>query len=189
MCVSQVHTDWHVCMGYIHSNDCDQWVQVSYFIPRLSEIHIYVVTLYIFHYILYPTSIQRRDRRRKGVYFSTNKPRHEELARRIQNVWHSTKNSRKTLYLCISRRIIGLLTSDIFMKGSVPVTLPCIFDILLIKGVLTLRYDNQRINVKYIWYFFIQKQINGIFYVRYFVLFFSLHLSDYLIDDMKCIQL
>lgn len=177
-------------MGYIHSNDCDQWVQVSYFIPRLSEIHIYVVTLYIFHYILYPTSIQRRDRRRKGVYFSTNKPRHEELARRIQNVWHSTKNSRKTLYLCISRRIIGLLTSDIFMKGSVPVTLPCIFDILLIKGVLTLRYDNQRINVKYIWYFFfIQKQINGIFYVRYFVLFFFLHLSDYLIDDMKCIQI
>lgn len=76
------------------------------------------------------------------------------------------------------------------MKGSVPVTLPCIFDILLIKGVLTLRYDNQRINVKYIWYFFfIQKQINGIFYVRYFVLFFSLHLSDYLIDDMICIQL
>lgn len=123
LCVSQVHTDWHVCMGYIHSNDCDQWVQVSYFIPRLSEIHIYVVTLYIFHYILYPTSIQRRDRRRKGVYFSTNKPRHEELARRIQNVWHSTKTSRKTLYLCISKRIIGLLTSDIFMKGSVPVTL------------------------------------------------------------------
>lgn len=37
--------------------------------------------------------------------------------------------------------------------------------------------------------FFIQKQINGIFYVRYFVLFFSLHLSDYLIDDMKCIQI
>lgn len=110
-----------------------------------------------FIYILYPTSIQRRDRRRKGVYFSTNKPRHEELARRIQNVWHSTKNSRKTLYLCISRRIIGLLTSDIFMKGSVPVTLPCIFDILLIKGVLTLRYDNQRINVKYIWYFLYPK--------------------------------
>lgn len=151
------YTDWHVCMGYIHSNDCDQWVQVSYFIPRLSEIHIYVVTLYIFHYVLYPTSIQRRDRRRKGVYFSTNKPRHEELARRIQNVWHSTKTSRKTLYLCISKRIIGLLTSDIFMKGSVPVTLPCIFDILLIKGVLTLRYDNQRINVKYIWYFFYPK--------------------------------
>lgn len=37
--------------------------------------------------------------------------------------------------------------------------------------------------------FFIQKQINGIFYVRYFVLFFSFHLSDYLIDDMKCIQI
>lgn len=54
MCVSQVHTDWHVCMGYIHSNDCDQWVQVSYFIPRLSEIHIYVVTLYIFHLYLVP---------------------------------------------------------------------------------------------------------------------------------------
>lgn len=43
-----------------------------------------------------------------------------------------------------------------------PVTLPYIFDILLIQGVLTLRYDNQGINVKYIrnfypkaykWYF------------------------------------
>lgn len=31
-----------------------------------------------------------------------------------------------------------------------PVTLPYIFDILLIQGVLTLRYDNQGINVKYI---------------------------------------
>lgn len=42
------------------------------------------------------------------------------------------------------------------------VTLPYIFDILLIQGVLTLRYDNQGINVKYIRNL-IQKQINGIF--------------------------
>lgn len=66
MCVSQVHTDWHVCMGYIHSNDCDQWVQVSYFIPRLSEIHIicrYIV--YISLYLvpdIYTTAWQAKKR-------------------------------------------------------------------------------------------------------------------------------
>lgn len=60
------------------------------------------------------------------------------------------KKIQKKLYLCISRRIIGLLTSDIIRRGSMPVTLPYIFDILLIQGVLTLRYDNQGINVKYI---------------------------------------
>lgn len=162
LCISQVHIitqtgkfAWGIFIAMTVTR-----VQVSYFIPRLSEIHIYVVTLYIFQYILYPTSIQRCDRRRKCVYFNTNKPRHEELTLRIQNVWHSTKKSRKTLYLCISRRIIGLLTLDIYMKGSVPVTLPCIFDILLIKGVLTLRYDNQRINVKYIWYFFFYPKVD-----------------------------
>lgn len=189
MCVSQVHTDWHVCMGYIHSNDCDQWVQVSYFIPRLSEIHICRYIVYISLYLvpdIYTTAWQAKKR----CVFQYKQTKTWRASKEDSKCLTQHENSRKTLYLCISRRIIGLLTSDIFMKGSVPVTLPCIFDILLIKGVLTLRYDNQRINVKYIWYFFfIQKQINGIFYVRYFVLFFSLHLSDYLIDDMKCIQI
>lgn len=142
----------------IQSNECDQWVHVSYFIPPLSEIYIYVVTLYIFQYILYPVSIQRRDRRWIGVYFSTNKPRHEELTRRIQNVWHSTKNSRKKNDIHVSPGESSDYWHQIYMKGSMPVTLPYIFDILLIKGGLTLRYDNQGINVK-----FFQKQINVFF--------------------------
>lgn len=70
-----------------------------------------------------------------------------------------------------------------------PVTLPYIFDILLIQGVLTLRYDNQGINVKYIrnfypkadkWYFLSQ--------VFRIVLIFP-HISDYLINNRKCIQI
>lgn len=91
--ISSTYTQTGTLAWGIHSNECDQWVHVSYFISRSSEIYIYVVTLYIFQYILYPTSIQRRDRRWKGVYFSTNKPRHEELTRRIQNVSHSTKKN------------------------------------------------------------------------------------------------
>lgn len=125
----------------------------------LSQRYTYMSLLCIYlQYILNPVSIQRRDRRWIGVYFSTNKPRHEELTRRIQNVWHSTRNSRKKNDIHVSPGESSDYWHQIYMKGSMPVTLPYIFDILLIKGGLTLRYDNQGINVK-----FFQKQINVFF--------------------------
>lgn len=71
------------------------------------------------------------------------------------------------------------------------VTLPYIFDILLIQGVLTLRYDNQGINVKYIRNFYPKADTSKWYFLSQvfrIVLIFP-HISDYLINNRKCIQI
>lgn len=143
----------------IQSNECDQWVHVSYFIPPLSEIYIYVVTLYISSIYLVP-----------GVYTTAWQALNRCVFQYKQTkTWRANKEDSKCLTqhekfqkkkndIHVSPGESSDYWHQIYMKGSMPVTLPYIFDILLIKGVLTLRYDNQGINVK-----FFQKQINVFF--------------------------
>lgn len=137
----------------IQSNECDQWVHVSYFIPPLSEIYIYVVTLYISSIYLVP-----------GVYTTAWQALNRCVFQYKQTkTWRANKEDSKCLtqhekfqkkwYLCISRRIIGLLTSDIYEGVHA-----CHFTLYFWHLVKQRRF-NLNLNVK-----FFQKQINVFFF-------------------------
>lgn len=126
-----IYTDWYACMGYSW-----QWMwpvspRIVFYLSFLRDIHICRYFVYISIYLvpdIYTTAWQALKR----CVFQYKQTKTWRANKEDSKCLTQHEKIQKKWYLCISRRIIGLLTSDIIRRGSMPVTLPYIFDILLI---------------------------------------------------------